>query len=77
MVASPDDCAVINPDEFIVAISSASLAQTPPKSPLDVNVVVPLEQIACVPLKVPALGAAVTVTVRVAVAGEQAPLNTV
>ena len=33
-----------------------------PASPLDVNVVVPFEQIACVPLNTPAFGAVVTVT---------------
>jgi hypothetical protein len=45
----------------------------PPEAPFEVNVVVPLEHIACVPLTVPAFGAAVTVTVRVAVAFAQPP----
>ncbi len=56
----------------------ASMVATPvepddqePASPFDVNVVDPVEQIACVPLNVPAFGAAVTVTVLVAVAFEQ------
>ena len=38
-----------------------------PEPPSDENVVVPLEQIPCVPLNVPAFGAVVTVTVHVPV----------
>ena len=48
--------------------------KVPPASPLDVKVVVPLLHIACVPLNVPALGAAVTVTVLVVVALAQPPV---
>jgi hypothetical protein len=41
---------------------------------LELNVVVPLEQIACVPLSVPAFGAAVTVTALVAVSFAHPPV---
>ena len=47
--------------------------QVPPDC-VELNVVVPFTQTVCVPLKVPALGGAVTVTVRVAVALEQPPV---
>ena len=73
MVASPADCGVISPVvSFIVATPGSNEDHVPPESPLDVNVVVPLEQIASVPLKVPAFGSAVIVTTRVAVALGQA-----
>ena len=52
---------------FTVATPAASELHAPPVLPLLEKVVVPPTQIACVPLTVPALGAAVTVTVRVAV----------
>ena len=55
-------------DAFIVAFAVTDDVHVPPEAPSDVNEVVPLEHIACVPLTVPAFGAAVTVTVRVAVA---------
>ena len=48
--------------------------QAPPPVPLVVKVVVPATQIFCVPLKVPAFGAAVTVTVLVAVAFAHPPV---
>jgi len=48
--------------------------QDPPPKPLLNKPVVPPTQMFCVPLTVPALGAAVTVTVRVAVALEQPPV---
>ena len=51
-----------------VATAALLVLHAPPLVPFEVNVVVPLTQIFCVPLIVPALGAAVTVTVRVAVA---------
>ena len=75
MVAEPAETPVTNPvDEFTVATELLLDVQETPESPFEVNEVVPLTQIACVPLKVPALGAAVTVTVRVAVAFEQPPV---
>jgi hypothetical protein len=69
MVEVPSKTGVINPVEaFIVATPVDPDCQVPPALPLVVNVTVLLEQSACVPLSVPALAAAVTVTVRVAVA---------
>jgi len=60
---------VITPvDAFIVAMAVSEDVHVPPEDPFDVNVVVPLEHIACVPLTVPSLRGAVTVTVRIAVA---------
>ena len=58
----------------IVAAAVVADVNAPPLFPLLVNVVVPLEQIASVPLNVPAFGAVVTVTVLVAVAFEQPPV---
>ena len=46
-----------------VATPGESDVQVPPASPFLVNVTELLEQIACVPLTVPALGGATTVTV--------------
>jgi hypothetical protein len=43
---------------------------------VDAKVDVPFTQISCVPLSVPVVGAAVTVTVRVAVALAQPPVPT-
>jgi hypothetical protein len=69
MVAEPAATPVTTPVElFTVAIAALLVDQAPPLLPLLVKVVVPATQIFCVPLRVPALGAAVTVTVRVAVA---------
>ena len=50
---------------FIFATPVALELQAPPVFPLVVKVTVPVEQMACVPLKTPALGAVVTVTVLV------------
>ena len=70
----PVPIGVINPvEEFIDALSELPLLQLPPLV-VELNVVVPFEQIACVPLSVPATGAAVTVTVLVAVSLLQPPL---
>ena len=55
-------------DVFTVATAALLVDQLPPANPLLKKVVVPPIQISCVPPTVPALGAAVTVTVRVAVA---------
>ena len=78
MVASPAECAVIKPvDEFIVAIPVSDEDHVP-ESPFELNVVVLVEHISCVPLKVPTFGAAVTVTMRVAVAlGHASSPNTI
>ena len=74
MVEVPADTGVITPvDGFIVAMAVSEDVHDPPESPSDVNAAVPLEHIACVPLTAPAFGAAVTVTVRVAVALVQPP----
>ena len=63
MVAVPADTALIAPlDEFTVATPVLLLDHAPPESPLELNVVDPLSHIACVPLKLPALGVAVTAT---------------
>ena len=53
---------------FTVATAALLVLHAPPPEPLLLKVVLPPTQMACVPLTVPALGAAVTVTVRVAVA---------
>ena len=45
-----------------------------PSGTVELKVVDPEEQIACVPLNVPAVGASDMVTVRVAVASEQPPI---
>jgi hypothetical protein len=69
MVEVPAATGVITPiDAFIVAMAVSDDVHVPPEDPSDVNVVVPLEHMACVPLTFPAFGAAVTVTVCVAVA---------
>ena len=49
-----------------MATSVSDDVHAPPESPLLLNVLVPVEQIACVPLSVPALGSDVTVIVPVA-----------
>ena len=75
IVEVPAATAVITPVEaFTVAMVSSLLVHAPPLLPFDVNVVVPFEQIACVPLKVPAFAAVVTVTVLVAVSFAQPPV---
>ena len=58
---------------FIVATPVDALVHVPPASPSLLNVVEPFEHTASVPLRVPAFGAAVTVTVLVAVASTQVP----
>jgi hypothetical protein len=57
-----------------VAIPVLFEVQAPPATPLDEKVVVPATQMFCVPLSVPAFGAAVTVTVLVAVALAHPPV---
>jgi hypothetical protein len=56
----------------MVAIPVLPELHVPPET-VELKVVEPLTQIPCVPLSVPAEGAAVTVTVLVAVASEQPP----
>ena len=74
IVAVPAATPVTTPvDALTVAIPVAPLDHDPPAD-VDVKVVVPATQISCVPLNVPAKGAAVTVTVRVAVAFAQPPV---
>ena len=74
IVADPDVTTVTTPVvSSIVATASFPLVHAPPLID-EVNVVVPVEQIACVPLNVPALGAAVTVTVVEAVSFAQPPV---
>ena len=69
MVAVPAATPVTTPVElFTVATAALLVVQAPPVLPFEVKVVLPVPHIVCVPLKVPALAAAVTVTVRVAVA---------
>jgi hypothetical protein len=74
MVTVPGAIPEIAPVElFMVAIAGLLEVQAPPVT-VEVNVEDPPIQIACVPLKVPALGGVVTVTVRVAVALVQPPV---
>jgi hypothetical protein len=57
----PADTGVINPELLIVAIPVDPEDHVPPDVPFVVKVVVPFEQIACVPVNVPADAGAVTV----------------
>ena len=59
---------------FTVAKAVLAEDQAPPVLPLDEKEVVPAAQMFCVPLTVPALGAAETVTVLVAVAVAHPPV---
>ena len=60
--------------EFTVAIAVFEEDQDPPVT-VELNVVVPEIQMACVPLNVPALGGVVTVMVPVAFTVPQPPVN--
>ena len=74
MVAVPAVTPVTRPEVALtVAMAGVLLDQTPPEI-LEVKVDVPLTQMPWLPLRVPAVGAAVTVTVRVAVALVQPPV---
>ena len=74
MVAVPAVTPVTRPEVALtVATAGVLLDQAPPEM-LEEKVVVALTQMFCVPLRVPAVGAAVTVTVRVAVALAQPPV---
>ena len=75
IVEVPADTPVITPEPATtVAKAGDPDVHVPPASPFEVNVVVPVEHIACVPDNTPALGNAVTVTVLVAVASAQPPV---
>ena len=70
----PEATGVTNPvDEFMVATVVFADDQVPPDT-VEVNIVFPFKHVAVVPLNVPALGAAVTVRVLVAVALAQPPV---
>jgi len=74
IVAVPADTPVTTPVvAFTVAIAVFDELHVPPVC-VELNVVVELTQMFCVPDNVPATGAAVTVTVRVAVAFEHPPV---
>ena len=76
MVAEPAATPVTRPVEaLMVATPVALLDQLPPET-VEAKVVVPATQTAWLPLRVPAEGAAVTFTVRVAVALAQPPVPT-
>jgi hypothetical protein len=70
------DATPVTTPEVLFTVAAAVLFddQVPPLLPLLVRVVVPPTQMPSVPLSVPAFGAAVTVTVRVAVALEHPPV---
>ena len=74
MVVLPPATPVTTPvPATTVATDVLSEDHVPPDC-VELNVVVASAQTVCVPLKVPALGGLVTVTVRVAVALEQPPV---
>jgi len=74
MVAVPAVIPVTRPEVALtVATAGVLLDQAPPEM-VEVNVDVPLTQILWFPPRVPAVGAVVTVTVRVAVALAQPPV---
>ena len=76
MVAVPAVKPVTSPVvALMVATAGVLLDQAPPVT-VEVKVDVPLTQMPWLPLRVPAEGAAVTVTVRVAVALAQPPVPT-
>ena len=74
IIAVPAETPVITPDSLSIDATPVAFDdQTSPKE-VELNVVVAPTQTVCVPLNVPALGAAVTVTVLVAVALEHPPV---
>ena len=74
MIALPAATPVTRPVVGLtVAMVGALLDQAPPEM-VEVKVVVPVTQMLWFPLRVPAVGAVVTVTVRVAVALAQPPV---
>ena len=74
MVAVPAATPVTTPVLlFTVAVPVAFDVQAPPAFPFELNVEVPATQMFCIPLSVPAFGAAVTVIVPVAFTEPQPP----
>ncbi len=75
MVAVPDATPVTRPvEELTVATDVLDDVQVPPEVPLVENWDVPGRHISCVPDSVPAVAAAVIVTVAVVVAFEHPPV---
>ena len=74
MVAVPAVKPVTRPVLALTAAMAGSLLDQAPPEMVDAKVDVPFTQISCVPLRVPAVGIAVMVTVRVAVAFAQPPV---
>jgi hypothetical protein len=74
MLADPAEEPITSPvDELTVATAGLLLLQLPPAT-VELNVLVPATQIDWVPLNTPAVGAAVTVTVLVAVPSGHPPV---
>ena len=74
IVAVPAVTPVTTPVELLIVATPVAFDDHAPPDTLELNVVVPSEHNVCVPLSVPTLGAAVTVTVLVAVALEHPPV---
>ena len=76
MVAVPAATPVTTPEvAFTLAMLVSLLDQVPPVME-ELKVVVPLTQMLCVPLRIPAVSSVVTVTEREAVALAQLPVPT-
>ena len=76
MVAVPAVTPVTRPEVALTVAMLVSLLDQDPPVMEELKVVVPLTQILWFPLSVPAVGAAVTATERVAVALAQPPVPT-
>ena len=76
MVAVPAATPVTSPVVALTVATAGVLLDQAPSEMVEVNVDVPLTQMFWFPLSVPAVGAVVTVTVRVAVALAQPPVPT-
>ena len=76
MVAVPAVKPVTSPVVALTVATAGVLLDQEPPVMLEVKVDVPLTQMLWFPLSVPAVGAVVTVTVRVAVALAQPPVPT-
>ena len=74
IVAVPAVTPVTRPEVALTVAMLVSLLDQDPPVMEELKVVVPLTQILWFPLSVPAVGAAVTVTVLVAVVSEQPPV---
>jgi hypothetical protein len=75
IVAVPAATAAIAPDDALIVATEVLLEDHEPPETVELKVEEPLEQIVCVPLKVPAEGAAVTVIVPVAFTDPHPPVN--